>query len=52
MASVWQFGTLAVVDDFTRERLALVADTSLPGLRVGGEPNAVIAKRGKPAVCA
>jgi len=25
---------LAIVDDFTRECLALVADTSLPGLRV------------------
>jgi putative transposase len=29
-----RFRILAVVDDFTRECLALVADTSLPGLRV------------------
>ena len=31
-----RFRILAVVDDFTRECLALVADISLPGLRVGG----------------
>ena len=30
-----RFRILAIVDDFTRERLAVVADTSLPGLRVG-----------------
>jgi putative transposase len=29
-----RFRILAIVDDFTRECLALVADTSLPGLRV------------------
>jgi transposase InsO family protein len=29
-----RFRILAVVDDFTRECLALIADTSLPGLRV------------------
>jgi len=28
-----RFRVLAIVDDFTRECLALVADTSLPGLR-------------------
>ena len=32
-----------VVDDFTRECLALVADTSLPGLRVARELDALIA---------
>ena len=31
-----RFRILAIVDDFTRECLALIADTSLPGLRVAG----------------
>jgi putative transposase len=43
-----RFRILAIVDDFTRERLALVADTSLPGLRVVRELDAVIAHRGRP----
>ena len=38
-----RFRILAVVDDFTRECLALVADTSLPGLRVVRELEAIIA---------
>jgi putative transposase len=46
-----RFRILAVVDDFTRECLALIADTSLSGLRVGRELDAVIARRGKPADC-
>jgi putative transposase len=46
-----RFRILAVVDDFTRECLALVADTSLSGLRVGRELDAIIAERGKPSVC-
>jgi putative transposase len=46
-----RFRILAIVDDFTRECLALDADTSLPGLRVGRELDAIIAERGKPAVC-
>jgi putative transposase len=46
-----RFRILAVVDDFTRECLALVADTSLSGQRVGRELDAVIAERGKPAAC-
>jgi putative transposase len=46
-----RFRILAVVDDFTRECLALVADTSLSGLRVGRELDAIIAQRGKPATC-
>ena len=33
---------LAVVDDFTRECLCLVPDTSLSGLRVGRELDAII----------
>jgi putative transposase len=46
-----RFRILAVVDDFTRECLALIANTSLSGLRVGRELDAVSAWRGKPAVC-
>ena len=46
-----RFRILAVVDDFTRECLALIADTSLSGLRVGRELDAIIANRGKPALC-
>jgi len=46
-----RFRILAVVDDFTRECLALVADTSLPGLRVVRELEAVVADRGRPAMC-
>jgi putative transposase len=46
-----RFRILAIVDDFTRECLALVADTSLPGLRVARELDAVIAARGRPAMC-
>jgi putative transposase len=46
-----RFRILAVVDDFTRECLALVADTSLPGLRVVRELEAIIAQRGCPAMC-
>lgn len=37
---------LAVVDDFTRECLALVVDTSLSGARVARELDAIIALRG------
>ena len=46
-----RFRILAVVDDFTRECPALVADTSLSGLRVGRELDTIIAQRGKPATC-
>ncbi len=46
-----RFRILAVVDDFTRECLALVPDTSLPGVRVARELDAVIAFRGHPAMC-
>ena len=45
-----RFRILAVVDDFTRECIALVADTSLSGLRVGRELDAVIARRGRPTM--
>jgi putative transposase len=46
-----RFRILAVVDDFTRECLALVADTSLSGLRVTRELEAIVARRGRPAMC-
>jgi putative transposase len=46
-----RFRILAVVDDFTRECLALVADTSLPGLRVARELEAIIAWRDRPVMC-
>jgi len=43
-----RFRILAVVDDFTRECLALIADTSLSGLRVARELDVIIARRGRP----
>ena len=45
-----RFRILAIVDDFTRECLALVADTSLSGLRVVRELDALIIARGRPAM--
>jgi putative transposase len=46
-----RFRILAIVDDCTRECLALVADTSLSGARVARELDGVIAQRGaKPKV--
>jgi len=45
-----RFRILAIVDVFTRECLALVADTSLPGLRVARELDAAITHRGRPAI--
>jgi len=44
-----RFRILAVVDDFTRECLCLVADTSLSGARVARELDAVIVRRGRPS---
>ncbi len=46
-----RFRILAVVDDCTRECLALVADTSLSGGRVARELDGVIARRGPPRTC-
>jgi len=43
-----RFRVLTVVDDHTRECLALIADTSLSGRRVVRELDAVIARRGRP----
>lgn len=45
-----RFRVLAIVDDFTRECLTLVADTSLSGTRVARELASVIAIRGMPAM--
>jgi putative transposase len=42
---------MTLVDDFTRECLALVADTSISGLRGTRELDKVIAVRGRPAMC-
>ena len=44
-----RFRILSVVDDFTRECLALVPDTSLSGARVARELDGIIASRGKPS---
>jgi putative transposase len=44
-----RFRVLVVVDDCTRECLAAVADTSISGMRVARELDAVIAWRGPPA---
>jgi putative transposase len=43
-----RFRILTIVDDCTRECLALVADTSLGGVRVAHELYQLIASRGKP----
>lgn len=43
-----RFRVLAIVDDFTRECLALVPDTSISGLRVARELDMLIATRGRP----
>jgi putative transposase len=45
-----RFRILTAVDDFTKECLALVADTSLSGARVARELDLVIAERGRPAM--
>ena len=45
-----RFRVLVIVDDFTRECLALVVDTSISGRRVARELDAVVAARGKPVM--
>lgn len=44
-----RFRILCIVDDFTREALALVVDTSIGGHRMARELDALIARRGRPA---
>jgi putative transposase len=48
LANGRRFRVLGVVDQFSRECLALAADTSLPGLRVVRELETLIRQRGKP----
>lgn len=43
-----RFRVLAIVDDFTREALALVVDTSIGGRRVVRELDALVVRRGRP----
>ena len=43
-----RFRILCVVDDYTRECLALVADTPLSGARVARELTSLMGSRGKP----
>lgn len=43
-----KFRILVVIDDFSRECLALVTDTSLSGIRTVRELNKLIQQRGKP----
>ena len=43
-----RFRILVVVDDSTRECLALAADTSISGVRVARELDRIIARRGRP----
>jgi len=43
-----RFRILAVVDDGTRECLALVADTSISGRRIARELDRIVARRGPP----
>jgi len=40
-----------MVDDFTRECLTLVADTSLGGLRIDREPDGIVGVRGHSVAC-
>jgi putative transposase len=44
-----RFRILTVVDDFTRECLALAADTSISGARVARELDGIVSRRGRPA---
>ena len=50
LASGRRFRVLAVVDDFTRECLALVVDTSLTGMRVARELDRIVERRGYPCM--
>ena len=50
LRSVVRLRILTVVDDFTRECVALVADMSLSGFRVSRELDAAIGNRKRPAM--
>lgn len=43
-----RFRTLNIVDDFAREAIAIVVDTSLSGTRVARELSRLVERRGKP----
>jgi putative transposase len=43
-----RFRILCVVDDFTREALAVMPDFSISGVRLARELDAIVARRGKP----
>jgi len=43
-----RFRILAVIDDFTRECLALIADTSIAGIRVARELDGLVVLHGRP----
>ena len=45
-----RFRVLAVIDDFSRECLALVADNSLSGVRVARELDRIAERRGYPCL--
>lgn len=46
-----RFRIFAVVDDFTRECLCTIPDTSISGRRVARELDQIIAMRGRPSGC-
>ncbi len=48
LADSRRFRMLCVVDDYTREALAVVVDLSISGVRVARELDRIIAQRGKP----
>jgi putative transposase len=47
-----KFRMLAVVDDFTRECLALIVDNSLSRIRVARELDRIVERRGRPCLVA
>jgi len=50
LASSRRFRILTVVDDFSRECLALVVDNSLSGIRVARELDRIVERRGPPCM--
>ena len=45
-----RFRILCVIDDFTRECLATVADNSISGVRVARELDTLVERRGRPCM--
>jgi len=50
LATGRRFRVLTVVDDFTKESLACMPDTSINGVRLARELDRIVALRGKPAL--